>query len=44
MKAINDACDDNIRKRTCRTPDQEEGFAFGKIVRHLIFLQTELCK
>lgn len=37
MKALNDAVNDNIRKRTCRTPDQEEGFALGKIVCKIIF-------
>jgi FYVE/RhoGEF/PH domain-containing protein 5/6 len=31
MKALNVAIQDNIRKRSCRTPDQLEGLQLGKI-------------
>lgn len=38
MKALNEAIQDNTRKRLCRTPDGEETLQLGKIVRY--YMQT----
>lgn len=32
MKVLNNAIHDNIKKRTCSTPDEEIGFQIGKEV------------
>lgn len=35
MKALNTAIHDNIKKRTCSTPDEEIGFSLGKEVKFI---------